>query len=113
MRERLRSVAASYENIELLRETRSYIDTILRTSGGEELADEMAQTTENIQAADKEIFRLDKLLERVTQSAQMPVSAAGDASVEDEVARLLADAPASEPAPTARSTREALRKIKA
>lgn len=113
MRERLRSTAASYENVELLRQTRTYIDTILRAAGGEDLAEEMAQTTENIQEADKEQFRLEKVIDRAMQPVQSPILANVEMDVDDEVARLLATAPVSEPTPVARNAREALRKIKA
>lgn len=110
-REMLRSTAASYENVALLKDTRRYIDTILRTAGGEDVADDLAQTGEDMQAADREVHRLQTVIQTAMQPLSAPVSLAGDASVDEEVARLLAAAPVAE-TPTARSARDAVRKIR-
>lgn len=111
-REMLRSTAASYENVALLKDTRRYIDTILRTAGGEDVADDIAQTAEDVQDADREVHRLQTVIQSAMQPLSAPVSLAGDASVDEEVSRLLAAAPAAETAPTARSARDAVRKIR-
>lgn len=111
-REMLRSTAASYENVALLKDTRRYIDTILRTAGGEDVSDEIAQTAEDVQDADREVHRLQTLIQSAMQPLSAPISLAGDASVDEEVSRLLASTPAAEPTPSVRNARDALRKIR-